>query len=58
MEKSQFEHDSALEMLEKRPTVEAFPPAARAEAGVLLSVESPSESVLRLAKDGHVSYSL
>jgi len=53
MEKAQVEHD---ERLEKHPTVEALPQAAKAEAGVLLSVEQPGDSALRLAKDGHVRF--
>lgn len=54
MEKPDVEHVSSDERLEKHPTVEAFPQAARAEGGVVLNVDSPSDSPLRLAEDGHV----
>jgi hypothetical protein len=37
------------------PTVEAFPEAARAEAGVLLDVDGQDPHSLKLAKDGRVS---
>ncbi|KAK7409178.1 hypothetical protein QQX98_008671 [Neonectria punicea] len=53
MEKPDVEHVSNDERLEKHPTVEAFPQSARAEGGVLLTVDTPGESPLRLAKDGH-----
>ncbi|KPM42937.1 hypothetical protein AK830_g3620 [Neonectria ditissima] len=53
MEKPEAEHVSNDERLEKHPTVEAFPQAARAEGGVVLTVDVPGESPLHLAKDGH-----
>ncbi|KAF7554453.1 hypothetical protein G7Z17_g2925 [Cylindrodendrum hubeiense] len=53
MEKPDVEHVSSDEQLEKRPTVEPFPQAARAEAGVVLNIDAPGDSALRFAKDGH-----
>ncbi|KAH6989000.1 major facilitator superfamily domain-containing protein [Ilyonectria sp. MPI-CAGE-AT-0026] len=53
MEKPDVEHVSSDERLDKHPTVEAFPQAARAEGGVVLNVDSPGDSPLHLAADGH-----
>ncbi|KAL6411958.1 hypothetical protein AUP68_04338 [Ilyonectria robusta] len=53
MEKPDVEHVSSEERLDKHPTVEAFPQAARAEGGVVLNVDSPGDSPLHLAADGH-----
>ena len=47
-----MENDYSLKPV---PTVEPFPLAARASAGVLLDIEGADDSSLRLASDGHVS---
>lgn len=51
MEKSDAEHN---ERPRAHMAVLALPKAAQAEAGVLLSIEGPGISGLRLAKDTHV----
>lgn len=43
-----------VELLERSLTIEALPAAAKAQAGVVLSVDDISKSTLQLAKDGHV----
>ena len=43
-----MDHDERLDR------VDACPPEARAEAGVLLNVDESKGTTLRLAKDGHV----
>lgn len=43
-----------VELLERSPTIEPLPAAAKAEAGVVLSVDDTGKSALHLAKDGHV----
>lgn len=53
-QKPETEHISDGEKLDKLPTVDAFPPEARAEAGVVLEVERADQTSLRLAEDGHV----
>ena len=44
--------------IDRTATIEPYPDAARAEAGVLLEVGDENTSHLQLAKDGHVSSSL
>ena len=41
--------------IDRTATIEPYPDAARAEAGVLLEVGDENTSHLHLAKDGHVS---
>ncbi|KAM5344306.1 hypothetical protein ACJ41O_012843 [Fusarium nematophilum] len=55
MEKPEVEHLSSedVERAGKRQTIEALPDSARADGGVILSVDTADESTLRLAKDGH-----
>ncbi|KAF4999954.1 hypothetical protein FDECE_11356 [Fusarium decemcellulare] len=53
MNKPHVDHVSNDEKSEKLHAVDAFPPEARAEAGVLLNVEGPDGTSLRLAEDGH-----
>ncbi|EEY23061.1 conserved hypothetical protein [Verticillium alfalfae VaMs.102] len=54
-EKTDVEHVSSrdVEALTKRPTVEPVPQSAKAEAGVILRVDTAADTGLRLAKDGH-----
>ncbi|CRK31560.1 hypothetical protein BN1708_015975 [Verticillium longisporum] len=54
-EKTDVEHVSSrdVEALTKRPTVEPVPQSAKAEAGVILRVDTAANTGLRLAKDGH-----